>query len=365
MTRITRYIGREIAVPSVLALVVFAFIGVIIEVRERLSEIDLSNVNIADFARMAFWFMPTLLYYIVPLTYMMGIMMAFGRMTRDNEMIAMKAAGLSLKRVVAPVIIGGALLSVFCMVLQDRVQPMALRKVNALIFTELPKRVTMDVLAPGVMHELGPWRVFIGSRDEASGTLENVDILAPQDSGDIWLFHAESARFFTEDGSPVLLISKGYWLLPGEGGRTSLTDFRLSVPPPEVQSLEDMRRMLTLPRLLEKEKEVARELALTESPRAMREVMALRDEIRERVAMPWACLAISLVAAPLAVRGGRRGRTYSFAIGFGVCLVYYILLLLTQPTRVVSLAEMVARGSLPNVLLGAVGVVALWRVDRV
>jgi hypothetical protein len=66
-------------------------------------------------------------------------------------------------------------------VLQDRVQPAAWKRVNALLYEELPQRATLEVLPTGVMHEFGGLRVYIGGRDLASKTLYNIDIIQPQD----------------------------------------------------------------------------------------------------------------------------------------------------------------------------------------
>jgi lipopolysaccharide export LptBFGC system permease protein LptF len=149
------------------------------------------------------------------------------------------------------------------------------------------------------------------------------------------------------------------------------------------------RRLMTLAQLLERDAEIQRILKaqsgltdlsilydmslyrdLTKLPegislRALDEFRKLRLEILERVSLPLACLALSLVAAPLAVRGGRSGRPWTFAIGFGVCLVYFVIWMATQPLIPRSLTETILRGSIANAVMLAAGAVALWRVDRV
>jgi lipopolysaccharide export system permease protein len=386
---LTRYVTREVAVPAVLALAVFSFIGVAGELRERLDFINLSYAEVGDFARLAAWFIPTLIPYIVPLMYMMGVMLAFGGLTRNNEVTAMKAAGIPLKRVVLPVILGGALLSAGAFYLQDRVQPTALRKANALIFVEAPKRISLDVLTTGVMHEFGDWRVYIGSRDRASGTLYDVDILVPREDGSIWLYHADSATFGKRDGRAQLHIPSGYLIMPGASSLGPISDFTLTAPSPEAMPMPGGRRLLSLSELLARDRAVQAELKaqagltdlsilydmslyrdLTRLPegislRSLDEFRKLRLEILERISLPLACLALSFVAAPLAVRGGRSGRSWSFAIGFGVCLAYFVIWMVTQPLIPRSLTETMVRGSIANAVMLVTGAVALWRVDRV
>lgn len=389
MTRITRYTLGEILVPALLALCVLGFVGVANELRERIGEFDVAQINVADIGQLALWFLPTLIHIVFPAMYMLGIMLAFGRMAQNNEIMAMKAAGIPLRNIVLPVVLLGAVLSGAAFYVQDQLQPMALRRINDLIYTELPRRISMDVLTPGRMHVLGNWRVYIGGRDRAEDTLHDLDIIETRENGEVWLYHADTARFTTEGGRARLLIRDGYLFMPGEGGRAALPRFTLFAPVPEARPAPNSRRMLTLAQLLDENKNMKRaivsatslksleELAhldVVEHPdripegvsvQMLRDLHALHREIRERVGLPLACLALSLVAAPLAARSGPAGRTYSFAIGFAVLLAYYVLWIGLQPLGLVGLREAILRGLAPNLIMVAVGLWAVWRVDRV
>ncbi len=384
MTRITRYIAWEITIPSVLAFSVFVFLGVANEIRERMGLLDMAHIEAMDFGRMAVWFLPTLIYYIIPLTYLMGIMLAFGALTQNNEIAAMKAAGIPLKRLVAPVIMGGALLSAGCFVLQDQVQPWAMRQLTYFIYTELPQRITMDAVPPGVMHEIGDWRVYIGDKDPETNTLYDVDILELQEDGGVWLYHGESARFFKEDNRLKLHIPRGYLIMPEQGGRATIRDWTPSAPAPDTEPTPDNRDMQSLEQLLHRDAELVTsilegggldsmesllgrpdDIPAGVSVHELQELYGLRDDIRKRISLPLACLAVSLIAAPLAVRGGRSGRSFSFALGFGIFLLYYTLFMVMQARGIPTLTETVVRGIMPNAVLAVMGIVAIWRVDRV
>ncbi|HOJ34296.1 MAG TPA: LptF/LptG family permease [Candidatus Hydrogenedentes bacterium] len=384
MRQITRYILRETATPSLLALGVFSFLGVVNELRERIREFDVAHVFVSDFTKLALWFLPTLLYYIVPITYMMGVLLAFGRFAQQNEITAMQAAGIPLKRVVMPVLVCGLFLSGACFVLQDRLQPAALRKINDLIYTQLPLRLTMDAISPGVVHEIGNWRVYIGGRDRKTDTLENVDILVTQDNGEIWLYHADKAQFVREGARLQLYIPECFLILPGNPVHTRITDLTLSPPAPQARKRAPERRMLSLRELLERDAALQKKIlesgrlsdmrSLYGVPSSFPEGVSIRDwnelrsiraETRERISLPFACLAVSLVAAPLAARARSGGRSYGFAVGFAIILGYYLLLMLTQARGLPSLGEAILRGAVPNLVLAGIGLWAMWRVDRI
>lgn len=391
MTRITRYIGREVAVPALLALVVLCFLGVANEVRERVKDFDFAHIQVMDFARMSLFVTPTLVQYVVPATYLFGIMLALGRLAQHNEITAMQAAGIPLKRIALPIAAGGLVLSGVAFELQDFVQPKAWHAFYRLVYQELPQRVTLNAMIPGVMYEFGPWRVYLGGRDEESGALEDLAIIDRQDTGALWVYHARRAEYREDAERPHVYIPEGYLVMQSEGpgspgGRAKLTDFRLYLPDPPPPREPTGNRFLSVAGLLRKDRALGAEIRAAgaldsleslykpyydlEVPqgvslRAVAALYSVRNDLRERIAYPLACLAVSLAAAPLALRGRRGGRSYSFAVGFGLCVGYYLLHRLSQPLGLVSLYEVVLRGVLPALVFLIAGGYAIWRVDRV
>lgn len=371
MSILNRYVLRQVLVPCLLAVVLVAAVGVANEIQERVADLPLGQMRVFDFARLAFYFLPTLVAYLVPVTYMLGILLAFGRLAQRNEIVAMKAAGIPLKQIVVPVIVLGALLSVFGFVVQDRVQPWSIRRIYELVGTELPLRATLDALPTGVMHEYGGWRIYIGNRDKKSGELHDIVILTPEDEGRATTYYAETARMDKIDGS-IFLEMQNVHFVPAseasEGGRLpilELAENRLPLPPLPTYRPPANRREQNLGQLLGREKEMTRQAAETGSEPVIRDLRKLRREMAERTAFPFACLAVCFVAAPLGARAQRSGRSYTFAVGFSVILTYYVLQALTDPEMLLPLGAVFALTWVPNLLFLLAGVVLVWKVDRV
>ncbi|GMV98984.1 MAG: hypothetical protein AMXMBFR84_01240 [Candidatus Hydrogenedentota bacterium] len=364
-----RYVVWEVMTPAVLAMVVLSLIGPINEMRERTRELPLEFLELWDVVRLIAYFLPTIVSYVIPITYMLGILMAFGRLAQNNEITAMKAAGIPLKQVVMPVIALGAVLSAFCFLLQDRVQPAAFARVNALIFQELPKRITLEVLPPGVMHEFGNWRIYYRDRDVATKTLLNVEIMDQVTAGERKIYLAESAQFSDGDTSTALLLRNGQYIHLRSSTRPIRGMFEtteIMMPKKGLPTETGRKRTLQLGELFTEEQAIAQRYEAQPSQSLGKRVLSLRVEIADRISLSLACLMVSLVAAPLAVRGSRAGRAHGFALGFGILLVYYTLKLGLEPRAgVPGLTETVLRAMTPNLVLGAAGVWALWRVDRI
>lgn len=363
-----RYLLRQTFVPSLLALAVITFVGIANELRERTAELPLEYITAGDLVQLGLLFVPALVAYVVPVTFMFGILMAFGRLSHQNELVAMTTAGVSLRRTVAPVLALGLALSAFCFVVQDRVQPWALHRVQDMLFTRLPLRVTVEALTPGVMHDFRGWRVYHMGKDPENGRLQGLKILTPEAGGRATIYYAEEAEVIaTEDGN-ALRMYNGHVILPQDGGRIGRITFTsqvLSLPRFSGGASPNAWWAAPLERLLAAEKEFTQKTAAGGTMRDRDHLRRVRQEISDRLALSLACLAVGCVAAPLGARARSGGRSFTFSAGLGVFLVYYVLWMMLQPRSLGSLAETIARGMAPNLLLGAAGAWLLWRLDRV
>ncbi len=345
------------------ALVVVSFLGVASGIRGRASEMPLDLIEFGDISRLALFLLPSLIYYVVPITFLLGIMMTFGRLAEQGEITAMKAAGIPLKRVIAPVIVGGTLLSVACFLVQDRVQPWAMTKFFDIIGSELPKRMTMDALPAGVMHEVGGWRVYFGSKDSETLTLNDIVLIQEDEEGVTTTYHADSARYVKDEKGHRIVLGKGGFV--SESGRGEFARITKPVEPPGTKKVRGARRMLSLAGLVESERELTAAYEETGTKSAKDALEKERREIGERIGFPLAAFAVAFVAAPLGVRARRSGRSYTFAMGFGIILAYYVLMVLTESSSLKSVSTNIVNASIPNMVLFVAGLYLIWRVDRI
>ena len=368
---LSRYVLRQIAVPSLLAVAVVAILGVANEIQEEQRDtlLPLAQMTMGDLGRLVMYFLPALVGYLIPITYLLGIMLAFGRFSHDNEIVAMKAAGIPIKRIVLPIILLGAVLSGLSFWIQDRIHPWAVRRADEFIHGELPLRASLEVLPTGVIQEYGGWRIYIGKKNPAQGTLEKIVILKPEENGMASTYYAESAKISNQNGQNVLVLANVHFIFipPGEGNDVMpLRADAIRLPIPEIKTHipDSGRNAMNLRQLLSGEKTLASQIAQTPSEPAKLELLKVRRDIANRLALPFACLAVSLAAAPLGARAKRAGRSYTFAVGFSVLLIYYVLQMLVEGHSLQPLWLTILRLWVPNLLFCVAGLFFLWRVDR-
>jgi lipopolysaccharide export LptBFGC system permease protein LptF len=374
---LSRYILRQVWIPALLASLVISVVvigrAIQASVQGLLEQFPVVQITVWDLSRLSVFALPTLVGYIIPITFLLGIMLTFGRMAEQSELTAMRAAGIPLKRAVLPVLWAGLALSLLCFFIQDRGQPWAYAQINRLFTNELPLRMSLDMLPTGVMHTYGDWRIYIGGKED--DVLQDIVVLKPTGEGQASAYYAERAYVQSEPGQPAALVMEaGHLVNPSDADkqvpRTQFEHFRIAVPLIEAPPAEAERESMTLVQLFRFRGKVAEkfydpaENADQGRNEAGRELRKAQQDISERLSFPLMCLAVALVAAPIGARTGRGGRSRAFAWGVLVIGSYFLLRKMVEP-GLAPLPLTLFLGQVPNLALAVAGALLIRRVDRV
>lgn len=365
---LSKYILRGVIVPSVVSAAVVGFFIVGSTVRAQLKNVlelfPPEQIQLIDVTRVALFALPALAGYVVPVTFLFGVMMAFSRMARDSELIAIKAAGIPLKRIILPVLACGAALSALEWVVIDVTAPAAYSRMARMVALEMPLRFTLDMLPTGTMQEYGDWRVYIGRRDP-DGTLRQITVVQQDKNGGANVFHAESARLVRDAEGSVLEMQNGH-LIPADPARHVTFDIlRQRVPAPKTAEIKDSVNAMNLRTLLEEEKKLGTLFRETGSLPVAARWREVQIELKDRLAFPLMCLAVCVVGAPVGARTSRSGRSYAYAAGLLIVGGYFILRKVAEPPLLLPTLPTVLIGQIPNLLLFIWGAWMIARVDRV
>ena len=365
---LSRYILRHVAVPAVLSAVVVGFFIVGSTVRTQLkSVLDLfppDQIQLVDVGRVALFALPALAGYVVPVTFLFGVMMAFSRMGRNSELIAMKAAGIPLKRAVLSVLVSGALLSGVEWVIIDMAAPLAYSRMARMVALEMPLRLTLDMLPTGIMQEYGDWRIHIGHRDP-NGTLHRITIVQQDKNGEANVFYAASARLIRDREGSVLEMQEGH-LIPSDPSRHVTFDvLRQRVPSPKTGEILDAVDGMNLSELLAEDRKLGSLFQDTGSLPVAARWRSVQIELKDRFAFPLMCLAVCVAGAPIGARTSRAGRSYAYAAGLFIVTAYFILRKVAEPPLLLPTLPTILIGQIPNLLLFIWGGWLIGRVDRI
>jgi lipopolysaccharide export system permease protein len=108
---IDTYILSNFLFYLLLILASFTSLGLIFNFFDLLNDMLRNHIPLSMMFRYLFFYSPQLIYQLVPVCVLVGVLAALGVMSKQNEVTAFKACGVSLYRMAAPILVGGVLLS--------------------------------------------------------------------------------------------------------------------------------------------------------------------------------------------------------------------------------------------------------------
>src|SRR5881409_4429950 len=150
---------------------------------------------------------PFIVAMTLPMAVLVAVLHTFTRLVADNEITAMKAGGISLARVVAPVLGGAALVTLIALVWNDQVLPRANHRL-AMLQRDIMRKKPSFSLKEQVITEVVPGQFFLRAAriDPAANTLNDVTIYDLQDPDRRRIITADSGRMaYTPGGTDLYL----------------------------------------------------------------------------------------------------------------------------------------------------------------
>lgn len=304
------------------------------------------------------WGLPQILIYVIPMAFLLGVLLTMQRLSGDSEITAMKAGGISLVRIVAPLLVIGFLGSFVALFLQEEIVPFATDRA-AYLREVVIKHVTINsnLTVTTALPEGGKQLTVAGALEPTTQSLLNVTViqydrdLHPQEiifsqraqyDAPTWRFQNATTYHFEKDGStfssvdPILRVDIGEG--PGQFGRRAAGDN------PEDMSRAEIRQVLFSGRL------------------SSDEVRTYEATYQAKLARPFAAFVFALIAIPFGLRPTRGGGTsLGFGIAVAIVFIYYVIATIFLSVGELSLALAAIAAWIPNLLFTAIGTLLLRR----
>jgi lipopolysaccharide export system permease protein len=145
-----RYIVREFLLSFLVSFLFFFFIFVINVLLVRAEAILSKNVPLGDVMMLIIYSLPINILFTIPFSTLVGGLMAFGRLVKDNEVMAFRACGISIYKLFWPILAIGLVLSILAFIFNDIFLPLGNINLKTLL-----RKITLS--NPGV--ELKPYSI--------------------------------------------------------------------------------------------------------------------------------------------------------------------------------------------------------------
>lgn len=156
-----------------------------------------------------FWYiLVTLVPMALPLSILLASIMTLGNFGERYELVAMKSAGISLWRILRPMIAVVSLLSVFAFFFSNNFMPIAEKKMRTLMYEINTKKPTVNIRPNEFYADIEQYIIRIGAKDKEGKNLSDVVIYDHSKSlGNISITAAKKGQMYTEDNGNTLVFN--------------------------------------------------------------------------------------------------------------------------------------------------------------
>jgi lipopolysaccharide export system permease protein len=356
---LTRYLLREFLLPFFYCLDAFLLLWLVMDLFGRLDDFIEAKVTWLQAARYYVLVFPEALVQITPMALLLGLLFSLANLAKHNELLAMRAGGISLLRVAAPLWGIGLLAALIVGIIHEVFVPGAREKANTLMKIYRGKAVP-DIVEHIFFTNLQANRDwYIPRLNTRTGELTAPEIHERNPDGsprrDIF---AQRARW-----------TGAHWIFQ----TVDVYDHTAAVSPPPVERFQQISfpQLNETPQRLVTENKLPVEMTSRELRRTLRALdraghhdraAPLRATLHHRYAFPATCFFVIWIGLPLGLRIRRSGALLSVGTALILFVGYYIA---TQITF-----KLAAGGHLPaplaawlvNLVFFVAGGVLLWRV---
>lgn len=355
-----RYILKEFLKILALVLVSTAVLFLIVDYTEIIEEVTTNRIPLSIVLSYYRYFVLQVLNYTLPLSVLLGTLITFGILSKNNEVTALKANGVSLYRVALPIVIVATGLSVFSYFLLDFVLPYSNQRVTELKSIIRGSRTPQSFSIQQRQWVFGKGRYLFNflSYDREARSLSQVQVFEfdPVDfklTRRVW---AEEARF---DGTGWVFV---------EGWIRSFLDDGSSSYTPIVNPIR--LHYPERPQYFEVEVKLPSQMTFAELRRYIQSLRSsgysaeeLSVKLYEKTSWPFITLVMALIALPFSFKIGKRGALYGIGIALFLAFTYWTIFgIFTKFGEVGNLPALLSAWS-ANILFALAAIYLFLRVE--
>ncbi|HEX6536057.1 MAG TPA: LptF/LptG family permease [Gemmatimonadaceae bacterium] len=215
MKILTRYILREHLGPLAFASAALTALLLLNQVAKQFGSLVGKGLGWGVIGEVFYLSVPFIIAMTLPMAVLVAVLYAFSRLASENEVTALRASGVSMVKLVRPVLWGGAVLALLMLLFNDQVLPRANHRLRTLE-TDIARKKPTFALHEQVINEVIPGKIFLkpGHIDEATNRLREVFIYNFEDPTRRKTIYADSGHMgLTRDQTTLqMTLHHGYVL---------------------------------------------------------------------------------------------------------------------------------------------------------
>jgi lipopolysaccharide export system permease protein len=325
---IGRYVFREMIPPFLVNLAFFTFIFLMAKILNVTKLIVNYGVGLTPVLLMLTYFIPSFLVFIVPMSVMMGILLAFLRLSHDNEVVALKAGGFSVYRLLPPVFVFCAVGSLLTGLMTVYGAPWGKVASKALLFETAKSNISMGLKEKTFTDRFTGMMLYVNEIDLKELLLTDVFIEDQQTPGMVSTVIAPKGKIVPNPEELKFRLT----LFNGMVNRVDLNKKAVYSVSFDTYDLNlELVELFSAGKFGRSGRKQS-EMTLEELRRALEGVEktarynSMLMEYHKKFSIPFACFVLGLLAVSLGLQSRSEKRSSGMVLGLFWFLVYYVLL---------------------------------------
>ena len=349
---IDRYIIKELFDPFLFGLGAFtAILSASMILFDLVRAVVVRGMPLWSAAQIFIYRLPGTAVYIFPMATLLAALLSFARLSSQSEIVAFKAGGVSLYRIMAPVLVFGFIVSVVTLLFYEVVVPKAnLSATNLMLEAQGRKsiKIQKNVLIPEIEQDELKRMYFAGKlhgdlmedvvvQEFANGKLSQI-INAKEAKWDkeknTWLFKSGIIYLLSDNGEYKHLIKfdEQYMTI-----KYNPADFYLGERKPEEMNMSELKKYIKLQKKMGED------------------TVDMQIQYYLKGAIPFSCLVFVLLGAPLGLSPQRSSSSIGLGLSVLIVFFYYFLTFVSMAIGELRVISPVAAAWIPNLITGGVG----------
>lgn len=359
------YLVTETLAPffaSLLILTAILFLGRILPLFDFIINF---GISLPDFIRLCAYMVPNLFLFAIPMASMLGVILCFTRMGNDNELIALKAAGIGLYRMLPAVIFFAVCTSLLAGYFSTTLIPSGTVAMKKLFFQLAKEKIDKGLQEKKFSDGLPDVVIYIDKKDAETQTWYGVYVADSRDSHNPLTIVAESGYLVADMPNMLLTLQLDHGSIhQAKDNRTQTINFnsyRINIPL-QGPGFDDEEAARSISKNEMTQQEIRDYVAAhgRKSPESISRLI----QYHLRLVLPGGCFILTLLGLPLAMRTRPGQRSIGVPLGLIIFIFYYIILTTVKSFSETSPLPVAFTMWLPNIIFGFVTLYILRFANR-
>jgi len=350
---IHRSILKELFINSLLVVSFLSFL-LFMERFVRMTRLVMGGgVEFGDILKVFLYLQPSILLLSIPMAILIAIFLTYGRITTDNEIIALKSGGMSFCSISKPAIMLSALGFITLLFVSLYLSPKGMHFFRQTLYGVIVKKASMGIEEETFSRVFKGTVIFVKekpSKDRFRGIFIYMDA-GPSAKYPIMIVARDGTiRPYPEEGLIEFNMHNGLIHISGDKGSSEITftGYKL-VLTSEIESKREKR---------------LDEIGFLELWKGSGGNVLWQVELNRRLSIPFACLIFGLLGPALSTKIGKIGRVGSFSFSLSLLILYYLLLIFGEGlAKAGGLSPFLGMWG-PNILFGVAACVFFYMAYR-